>query len=105
MSGKLFVHIGLPKTATTTLQIEFFPELANGGIRYLGVFQPRSEREQDDLYTGCIGAAWGVRPMCDARAELAAALASADAHAGSFGFELSDLFGQAGGSFDLPDGF
>jgi hypothetical protein len=49
MSGKIFVHIGLPKTATTTLQAEFFPSIANKEIVFLGVYQPRSET-QDQLF-------------------------------------------------------
>lgn len=50
MVGKLFVHIGLPKTATTTLQTEFFPSFACKGISYLGVFQPRDSVSQTHLY-------------------------------------------------------
>jgi hypothetical protein len=41
------VHIGLPKTGTTTLQQDVFPNL---DCRYLGVVQPR-ERKQSDLYS------------------------------------------------------
>ena len=50
MSGKLFVHIGLPKTATTTLQTVVFPTVAVDEIRYLGVFQPRKAITQNELY-------------------------------------------------------
>ncbi len=46
MSGKLFVHIGLPKTATTTLQREIFPKLSGDHIQYLGVYQPRKDTNQ-----------------------------------------------------------
>lgn len=51
MSGRIFVHIGLPKTATTTLQMECFPALSGEQIHYLGVFQPRQESKNEDLYT------------------------------------------------------
>jgi hypothetical protein len=50
MAGKIFVHIGLPKTATTTLQTDFFPVIAIGDITYLGVYQPRETRHVQ-LYT------------------------------------------------------
>lgn len=49
MSGRLLVHAGLPKTATTTLQTQYFPCLPPDQIHYLGVRQPRS-RGQDALY-------------------------------------------------------
>lgn len=49
MSGRLLVHVGLPKTATTTLQTQYFPCLPPDQVRYLGVRQPRS-RGQEDLY-------------------------------------------------------
>ena len=41
--NKVAVHIGLPKTATTTLQQKVFP--AHPGIRYLG---PRAEHPEFD---------------------------------------------------------
>ena len=50
MTGKIFVHIGLPKTATTTLQKEVFPALADEKVCYLGVVQPRQADQQDELY-------------------------------------------------------
>ena len=43
----LINHIGLPKTGTTTLQMDLFPQL---DCIYLGVKQPREE-EQDALYS------------------------------------------------------
>lgn len=49
MNGKIFIHIGLPKTATTTLQIDFFPSLCGEHIHYLGILQPRSKK-QSDIY-------------------------------------------------------
>jgi hypothetical protein len=44
----IYLHIGLPKTATTTLQKDFFPFCEN--MKYLGVFQPRG-LPNDDLYS------------------------------------------------------
>lgn len=41
------LHIGLPKTATSTLQTHFFPHSTN--YHYIGVNQPRS-RPNDPLY-------------------------------------------------------
>lgn len=38
---KIFVHIGLPKTATSTLQIDVFPKIDRSKITYLGIYQPR----------------------------------------------------------------
>ena len=46
---QLIVHIGLPKTATTTLQTDVFPSMDPGVIEYVGVRQPRSA-SQDELY-------------------------------------------------------
>jgi hypothetical protein len=43
------VHIGLPKTATTTLQKDFFPKLKKYNIDYIGVNHPRETR-QTTLY-------------------------------------------------------
>lgn len=51
MSGKIFIHIGLPKTATTTLQKEVFPALANKSLCYIGVVQPREGSPQEHLYS------------------------------------------------------
>lgn len=41
------MHIGLPKTATTTLQTDLFPKL---GVRYLGINQPRGIKSNDLLF-------------------------------------------------------
>lgn len=40
--AKIYIHIGLPKTATTSLQTVLFPNLEKEKINYLGLFQPRS---------------------------------------------------------------
>lgn len=50
MSGKIFVHIGLPKTATTSLQKDFFPFLTGEGTKYIGVFHPRGISDYSNLY-------------------------------------------------------
>lgn len=49
---KILVHIGLPKTATTTLQQQVFPTVAQAtsGLIYCGVKQPRGEQESTGLY-------------------------------------------------------
>ena len=46
----ILVHIGLPKTATTTLQKELFPRVCDADASYVGVVQPRV-KIQDPLYT------------------------------------------------------
>ncbi|TLS78412.1 hypothetical protein FE236_01280 [Mariprofundus erugo] len=48
--GKIVVHIGLPKTATTTLQMDVFPALPEERITYLGVCQPRESAVSTELY-------------------------------------------------------
>ena len=53
--SRIFLHIGLPKTATTTLQTDIFPYLNEGNIKYVGVRQPRSA-EQNPLYKIIYGA-------------------------------------------------
>ncbi|WP_340111707.1 hypothetical protein [Maribellus mangrovi] len=45
--SKIIVHIGLPKTATTTLQKEFFPNLDSEEILYAGIYQPRSVNQRN----------------------------------------------------------
>lgn len=69
MSGKIFVHIGLPKTATTTLQIDFFPNFSGCNIGYLGVFQPRTE-QQSDLYKSISAAVSTGLLISEARTKL-----------------------------------
>ncbi len=46
MNAKLIVHIGLPKTGTTTLQKYYFPFVKNA--IYHGVYQPRKEMHQSN---------------------------------------------------------
>lgn len=48
--GKIFVHIGLPKTATSTLQTDVFPALQDDKLTYLGVDGERRERASSALY-------------------------------------------------------
>lgn len=47
MNGRLFLHIGPPKTATTAMQYAF-EEIDNKALVYGGTFQPR-ERNADSL--------------------------------------------------------
>ena len=47
--ARIFIHIGLPKTATTTLQKQVFSNKSNNSLNYLGVYQPRSIK-QNALY-------------------------------------------------------
>ena len=44
---KNILHIGMPKTGTTTLQYNVFPHIAEKtSIKYLGLLQPHKERKQ-----------------------------------------------------------
>ncbi|MDA3833716.1 MAG: hypothetical protein PF495_09985, partial [Spirochaetales bacterium] len=45
----LYLHIGLPKTATTTLQQDVFPFVDHFFFDYIGVAQPRGEKN-DSLF-------------------------------------------------------
>ncbi|MFC2089133.1 hypothetical protein ACFLT1_00040 [Bacteroidota bacterium] len=47
--AKIIVHIGLPKTATSSLQVECFTNLNDCRIKYLGLKDPR-ESKQSKLY-------------------------------------------------------
>lgn len=47
-STQIYLHIGLPKTATTSLQTCFFPRLCEH-VNFMGVYQPRNIK-QDSLY-------------------------------------------------------
>lgn len=63
MSGKIFVHIGLPKTATTSLQADFFPEISGEDIEYVGMYQPFGFTNQSDLYnqfSSAVGSGAGI---------------------------------------------
>lgn len=46
----VYFHIGLPKTATTSLQLGIFPLLDLANIHYLGVCQPRSTASSEQFY-------------------------------------------------------
>ena len=43
--AKIYVHIGLPKTATTTLQSQIFSNFDENEIKYLGTYQPRNSNK------------------------------------------------------------
>lgn len=65
----VYVHLGLPKTATTTLQHDFFPYIDNSRYIYLGVEQPRSKKS-DVLYEMICNAVNNDQGMLEARQEL-----------------------------------
>jgi len=44
--SEIYVHIELPKTATTTLQSHFYPKLPKDKVDSLGVHQPRGEKKE-----------------------------------------------------------
>jgi hypothetical protein len=47
MPAKIYLHVGLPKTATTSLQLHVFPEIARRyNYAYVGVDQPREQHPQ-----------------------------------------------------------
>lgn len=60
MTGRLFLHIGPPKTATTALQYAF-EELSNETLVYGGTFQPRRKRNAGSLSDILFQAANGSR--------------------------------------------
>jgi hypothetical protein len=70
MSHKIFVHIGLPKTATTSLQTDFFPKLEDGEIKYFGVVQPRHTPVQSELYRAFLKATGGHGDLAGLRESL-----------------------------------
>ena len=47
VNGKLIIHIGPPKTATTSLQ-HFWLKLNAPGFKYLGIIQPRGQESTGD---------------------------------------------------------
>lgn len=61
MGGKVFFHIGLPKTATTSLQKGIFPAISDDFVRYIGVFQDRKDNVQTGLYVDI------YRAVCDSK--------------------------------------
>lgn len=50
--ASIYIHIGLPKTGTTTLQKSFFQSLKN--FDYQGVYQPRRSKKPGDAYQTAI---------------------------------------------------
>lgn len=46
--AKVFIHIGLPKTATSSLQKKF-RDLKEASFKFYGVHQPRSESQSEDF--------------------------------------------------------
>ncbi|PLX48489.1 MAG: hypothetical protein C0613_10735 [Desulfobulbaceae bacterium] len=58
--SRVIVHIGLPKTATTSLQQDLFPRLVDESLLYLGVKQPRTSHEQCQMFTNFYQAVIGT---------------------------------------------
>lgn len=75
--ARVYVHIGLPKTATTTLQSDLFPAMSRGGCTYIGVVQPRTERS-DPLYDQLCAAIFLDQDVESARHALQQRLASGE---------------------------
>lgn len=48
--AKVYLHIGLPKTATTSLQIDYFPFVSDEEYFYAGVNQPRKSNSSELYY-------------------------------------------------------
>lgn len=67
MTGRLFLHIGPPKTATTALQ-HAFEELADETVIYGGTYQPR-DRNADSLSDVLFKAASRSRTQHDRKLE------------------------------------
>lgn len=74
MSGRFFVHIGLPKTATSTLQIDLFPAIITDAISYIGVDGLRREQYRTELYDLTLSAVKFQKDVEEVRALLAAQL-------------------------------
>jgi hypothetical protein len=68
MNGRLFVHVGPPKTATTSLQVAL-DRLRHGRFLYQGVFQPRDKNRGSfaDLLHGAVLHGPGDRFDCALR--------------------------------------
>jgi hypothetical protein len=55
LQSKIVIHVGLPKTATTSLQTGLFPYISKEYVEYLGVFQPRGTKNEHELYSVLVG--------------------------------------------------
>lgn len=75
MPNRVYVHIGLPKTATTTLQLDYFPHVNNKEYLFLGIRQPRGQKESDPLFTQVISAARSGDSIAEANQALKGRLA------------------------------
>jgi hypothetical protein len=67
--GKIIVHIGLPKTATTTLQTDLFPNISSDYLYYPGVIQPRDSTQHNFFLQFC-NAVNSVNSISEFRMEL-----------------------------------
>lgn len=67
----ILIHIGLPKTATTSLQFDYFTALGNlKDCVYIGLKQPRHWRRQTTAYRSIIDFSLGKASLRDARIAL-----------------------------------
>lgn len=73
--SRFVIHIGLPRTASTTLQSDVFPRVDPSRVHYVGVRQPRGWGT-DELYWPLLDAVWTGQRMEAARALLAKSLSS-----------------------------
>jgi len=73
--SRIIVHIGLPKTATTSLQQDLFPRLAHGSLLYLGVYQPRQAHQQNRLFQEFCEVVNGMGNLARLRNEIASTIA------------------------------
>ena len=71
---KIVVHIGLPKTATTSLQTWVFPLFPKERVKYLGVCQPREGGGESALYDALIRYVMSGGNLCSTRQLLIANL-------------------------------
>lgn len=70
MPNRVYCHIGLPKTATTSLQLDCFPYVDNKRYFYLGVRQPRGKYSNDPLYELILNAVYTGEGLEQANAAL-----------------------------------
>lgn len=70
MPSRVYVHIGLPKTATTALQLDYFPYVNNKEYLFLGVLQPRAQQVPDPLFTQAVSAARSGKGVAEVKQAL-----------------------------------
>lgn len=70
MLNRVYVHLGLPKTATTSLQSDFFPNVNHDRYQYIGVLQPRVRNVSGTLFFQIISAVRSGDGILEARRAL-----------------------------------